>query len=451
MRTGLIDGLFGFFLIALEIIAIFLYGFYFKHVNEGDTNVSPLFTMVSDFFPYYQDLHILVFMGFALLLTSFHKFRTSAIVQCFWVCALSVQFYFLWRVFWTEIFEADKFQAKNFNIDPMVLIKSDFCALSMIIAISATMGKANDFQALGITILGVGLYALNEVICLSKVATNAVDFGGSMIVHTFGAFYGIGVTLLLRYNNKSLSKPVLPNSFEHQITSLIGTIFIWCYWPSYNSSLVVSETTTFKGILNTYFALIASVVFAFATSKLVIGSGKFSMYHVFHASLSGGVIMAASAVFVKDGYASYLVGSLIGILSTLYIHFVLPKLQAAGMLAIAPQLSLHAIPGLLGGFLSAIWVKSYTDLKAGNQVAATFISMGIGLFGGVIVGLIVRVFHDNEQNEQYQGFMTIAVEEQNEDGYVVAAPVVAQAQPTTTQVIYTEAPHNHEEEQLKQQ
>lgn len=449
MRTSVLDGLFGMLLVAVEIVVIFVYGFYFNHVNDGDS-FGVLVQKVSEYFPYFQDLHILVFVGFALLLTSYHRFRISSMVQCFWVCALSVQMYFLWRSFWYERFEKEGvFYNKHFFIDPAILIRSDLCALAMLISTTATAGKANDIQVLVLVILGVGFYSLNETVCLSKVSANAIDIGGSMIVHTFGAFYGLGASMMLRYNNISFSKPSAPTSFQHQIVTLIGTLFIWCFWPSYNCALVASETDTFRAILNTYFALISSVVFSFATSKLIIGGGKFSMYHVFHASLSGGVVMAASAGFVKDGYAAYLVGALVGIISTFCIHVLNPMLERMNMTSNIPHICLHAIPGLLGGFLSAIWVKAYTDMRAGNQVGATFISLGIGLLAGAIVGLIIKPLHNDEQNEQYQGFAPIALEETEEEVLRVSPVTVGVPQPAAPVNVYTEANPQPEHQELK--
>lgn len=441
MRTGVLDGLFIAGLLALEIVAIFMYGFYFKHVNEGDMSVSgKLANLVSKLFPNFQDVHIIAFFGFSFLLTSFHKFRASSIVQCFWVSAISIQFYILWRVFWSNIFEYDG-KARDFILDPTVMVRADFCALAMTIIVSATMGKVNDFQYLLISILGTCLYALNESLCLSLPIMFGVDDGGAMIIHTFAAFFGIGISLILTYRNNPSFSVSFPTSFNHQIASLIATLFIWCYMPSFNSAAVLTEIGRQKAILNTYFAMIGSVVLSYATSKLVTQGNRFSLAQLFHSSLSGGIVVAALAQYLNDGFWAYIFGGVMGILTTAYFRFILPRLEKSGTAALAPQIALHAFPGVLGGLLSAIVVGYYTGNRGATQVGTTFISLFVGLLGGVIVGLIVRAFHDGDNNDPNWGLSSIAVEDRDE---VLRAAQYA----SVPHAVYTGAlPHPAEQDQ----
>lgn len=77
---------------------------------------------------------------------------------------------------------------------------------------------------------------------------------------------------------------------------------------------------------------------------------------------------------------------------------------------------MHGIPGLIGGWTSAMVIASYQTFpgldeayqpyisftphertfsgQAGIQVAGTFISLGIGIGMGVIVGLILYIGYD---------------------------------------------------------
>jgi len=54
-----------------------------------------------------------------------------------------------------------------------------------------------------------------------------------------------------------------------------GTIFLWLFWPSFNSAAAVGEGQ-YRAVINTYFSLAACAVVTFAMSALV-RKGKFDM------------------------------------------------------------------------------------------------------------------------------------------------------------------------------
>lgn len=64
-----------------------------------------------------------------------------------------------------------------------------------------------------------------------------------------------------------ISSPSSPSS---------GTIFLWLYWPSFNSGAAVGDDQH-RGIINTYISLIACCFTTFALSSLVHKEKKFDM------------------------------------------------------------------------------------------------------------------------------------------------------------------------------
>jgi ammonium transporter Rh len=59
--------------------------------------------------------------------------------------------------------------------------------------------------------------------------------GGSMYVHTFGAYFGIACSIAL--TNKDIlkkSEKYEKGNYNSQLIAMIGTLFLWCYWPSFN-------------------------------------------------------------------------------------------------------------------------------------------------------------------------------------------------------------------------
>lgn len=56
-----------------------------------------------------------------------------------------------------------------------------------------------------------------------------------------------------------------------------GTIFLWIFWPSFNSALTSLGDTQHRTALNTYYSLTASTLSTFALSALVSGDGRLNM------------------------------------------------------------------------------------------------------------------------------------------------------------------------------
>lgn len=55
----------------------------------------------------------------------------------------------------------------------------------------------------------------------------------------------------------------------------LGTVFLWLFWPSFNSVTAAGEGQ-YRAVINTYFALAACAVITFAISAL-LNKGKFNM------------------------------------------------------------------------------------------------------------------------------------------------------------------------------
>ena len=58
-----------------------------------------------------------------------------------------------------------------------------------------------------------------------------------------------------------------------------GTVFLWLYWPSFNSALAPGDDQH-RAVINTYLALAACCVVAFAISALVSDENKFDMVNL---------------------------------------------------------------------------------------------------------------------------------------------------------------------------
>ena len=74
-------------------------------------------------------------------------------------------------------------------------------------------------------------FALNERISLYM---GVADIGGSMVIHTFGAVFGIVLAKIMSPRD-SFGHKKAESNYLSDLTSFIGTIFLWMYWPSFNA------------------------------------------------------------------------------------------------------------------------------------------------------------------------------------------------------------------------
>lgn len=439
MKRQVVDTLFPIALAITQIVVVVFYGIYQKTIyNEttlGENVNENLFR-----YPLFQDVHIMIYVGFGFLLTFIHRYRLSCLTMCFWVAAIFFQFYFLFAALWKGAFHA----WEDIYITPERLILGEVASASVLIVVCAIIGKANNLQYLIITVSCAFLYTLNEEIVIAVLGVR--DVGGSMIIHAFGAFFGIGVTIMLNYKpsmyNKNLS--ATQTSFT---TAMIGTLFLWCFWPSFNAALAVTPSDIHLSVLNTYFSIIGSIVSTYFTTT-ILEKGKFHMDHVLNASLAGGVCMGSGADLLYGSYAAYIVGLLTGIVSTLLFEFMPRLLRRYDIWDIAGVLNLHGIPGMLGGLYSAAFRAVYIDGRGGIQVAGTFISIGIGLAGGLVVGFVVRGFNFfYVENQFFNDLETVALDDEVREKLELYEPLALRNKlmdSPTKPYLATEAGETHE-------
>jgi len=177
------------------------------------------------------------------------------------------------------------------------IVIGDFGAAAVLITLGAILGKVDAVQLLIICIFEIIFWGLSESLVFVKIL--ASDVGGSMVVHAFGAYFGLGVSAGLR--NKGLVKKwkhYNTGGYNSQLVAMVGTLFLWCYWPSF---ICVVSAMEGKGgnaeqrvAVNTILAITSSCVGAFGFSAY-FNKGKFGMEDVLNATLAGGVIIGSTA------------------------------------------------------------------------------------------------------------------------------------------------------------
>jgi len=243
------------------------------------------------------------------------------------------------------------------NIDLMSMLNADFSIAAVLISFGAVLGHTNPLQLLIMTIIEIVLFNINEVIGRDYVM--ARDAGDTIFVHMFGAYFGIFCSwMLYRWEASDHSKAGSDNSSD--LTSMLGTIFMWMFWPSFNAG-ALTGTMQMRGFVNTYLSLCACCVATFTTSAIVNQKKKFSMEHVQNATLAGGIAVGACCDMIITPFGSVLIGGIAGVLSTLSFKYLAPFLaEKCNLLDTCGVHNIHGVSSVFGGLLSVLFAGMAT-------------------------------------------------------------------------------------------
>ncbi len=190
-----------------------------------------------------------------------------------------------------------------------------------------------------------------------------------MVIHTFGAFFGLSVAFF--YQPKEAiadAKGIGKSNYLSDLVSMIGTMFLFCFWPSFNAALG-DGAAMHRAIINTYLAITSSVIGSIIVARMSHG-GKLNMEIVLNASLAGGVAVGSAADIIVMPFGAMLAGFVTGIVSSLGFAYLSAYLKKTIKLHdTCGVLNLHGMPGLIGGIVSAI-VASRLEGNFGSQYSS---------------------------------------------------------------------------------
>ncbi|KAG9344636.1 hypothetical protein JZ751_010321 [Albula glossodonta] len=280
--------------------------------------------------------------------------------------------------------------AKNLRLYPMfqdvhVMIFIGFGFLM-------TFLKRYGFSSVGINMLLAG-FGLQWGMLMQGLMINA-DFSTATVLISFGAV--LGKTSPVQLLIMTVLEITIFAMNEHLVATVlkVRTVFLWMFWPSFNSAIAESDAEQFTAVVNTYLSLATCVMSAYAISSLVEHKGKLDMVHIQNATLAGGVAVGTCADMNIEPFGAMMIGLVAGIISTLGFKYLTPILAAnLGIQDTCGVHNLHGMPGILGG-LAGIVAVAMGKKKEGNaamQAAALASSIGFALIGGAVTGLIMRL------------------------------------------------------------
>nr|XP_033781397.1 ammonium transporter Rh type B [Geotrypetes seraphini] len=400
----------------LEAITIILFALFVRYDTETDArewhqelrdhNKSNIDNDFYFRYPSFQDVHTMIFIGFGFLMTFLQCYGFSSVAFNFLIAAFGLQ----WSTLIQGFFHG--FHDGKIHVGIESMINADFCTGAVLISFGAVLGKASPVQLLIMTLFEVTLFGINEYVILNIVA--AKDAGGSMTIHTFGAYYGLVVAWVLYRPQLDKSRHKERSVYHSDLFAMIGTIYLWMFWPSFNSAVTAHGDDQHRTAMNTYYSLAACTLATFAMSALVSSEGKLDMVHIQNAALAGGVIVGTSAEMMLTPFGAMIAGFLAGVISTLGFKFLTPRLDSKLKIQDTCGVhNLHGMPGVLGAIIGAIVAALATADIYGEgmedvfpliadgsrtaqsqgvyQFVALFVALGFALIGGAVVGFILKI------------------------------------------------------------
>uniref|UniRef100_A0A3B1JEZ1 Ammonium transporter Rh type A n=1 Tax=Astyanax mexicanus TaxID=7994 RepID=A0A3B1JEZ1_ASTMX len=378
----------------LELVTILLYALFVVY-DDGESSGHDAKDNSSDphheksnpvaLYPMFQDVHVMIFIGFGFLMTFLKRYGFSSVGLNLLLAAFGLQWGLLLQNMW-------HMHDGKIMVSVGSMINADFSTATVLISFGAVLGKTSPVQLLIMTLLEITTFCINEHLAVTMLG--ASDIGASMTIHAFGAYFGLAVA-------RVLYRPGLRNGHDNEgsvyhsdLFAMIGTVYLWMFWPSFNSAIAEPGAAQLRAIVNTYFSLAACTLAAYATSSLVEGKGKLDMVHIQNATLAGGVAVGTCADMAIGPFGAMVIGVCAGIISTLGFKFLSPILASSlGIQDTCGVHNLHGMPGILGGLagiLAALLGKK-ENVFPGTQAAALASSIGFALVGGAITGLILKL------------------------------------------------------------
>jgi ammonium transporter Rh len=325
-------------------------------------------------FQFSTDIALFVVAGFGMLGTFLRKYQYSAVALTLLVTAFAFQ----WTIVAAKFFiQAHAGEFSTFILTDEDLLIGFYGASVCVITYGALVGLLSAFQLLLVALFEVIIYTLNIYIAkLLFVYSNeegqdtwsTFGFGGDAThIHIFGAYFGLALGAVLGRRVKESGKGFDDKapSYTSDVFAMIGTIFLWVLWPSFNAGLAPSGSQH-RVIANTVLSLCSSVVFAFLGSRVFRG-GKFDMIDIQNATLAGGVAIGSVAALLLSPGSAMIVGAVAAIFSTIGYSYLTPVLAKWGLSDTRGIHNLHGIPGIIGGIAGIVSIAIAYDADSGSS------------------------------------------------------------------------------------
>lgn len=351
---------------------------------------------------YGKAIHVMAMLmvGFGFLMVFVKRYGYGAVTATYIAVSIVIPYYMFLKKM--NVFG----EPAELTMDRLIL--AEFCAASILIATGAFLGRLKMSQYIILALIFVPSYMLNEWIMLDNgmgliPKGQLIDTGGSIVIHQFGAYFGLGVIVRMTTSedfNKKIESDKISNQF-----SMLGSMMLWIFWPSFCAAPAEISKMPLAAV-NTILSLCGATVATYIASTMI--RKKIAIEDMANAALAGGVAIGSSCAHTTPK-ASLALGFVAGILSVVGFAIIQPRVQKAlkGIDTCGVH-NLHGMPGMLGG-LAAIFIAQ--NVVPGLQIKGVFVTFIIAWITGLAAGAIVSLFGYRKQS--YEDAVEFIVEEEH--------------------------------------
>ncbi|XP_061824527.2 rh blood group, D antigen [Nerophis lumbriciformis] len=371
-------------LLFLQIGFIVIYYFYV----EIENNVNGI--TFRNLYSVFQDLNVMVFLGFGFFSTFLVRYGFSGSGFNLLVAVMATQ----WALILNGI-ESWYYRGKIW-IDMKSLVIAEMCTSLVLISIGAVQGKTNPVHLVLMALLEVFGFVLNGWLLQTLLKVRPLN--SIMLLHIFAAFFGLVLTRVLHRSETEYEKEKLNR--KTGLFSMLGTVFLWMFWPSFNSILLLehhSPERRLRAVCSTYLALAVSAVASFALSVLSSHKGKVNPTHFLSCLFAGGVAVGVPMPVIHHPWEAMTIGLTAAVVSTIgFRYFKNHMLFAFDCHDTCSILSTHGLPGLLGWLAHLLLqIKHCDDHTTATRfavfhISALFITLSTSLIMGILTGLVLK-------------------------------------------------------------
>ena len=333
---------------------------------------------------YNRAIHIMamLLLGFGFLMVFVKKYGRSALTATFLLVSVSLPLYL--AVKGMGIFEG-KGEIEQF-------ILAEFGAASLLIAAGALLGRIKMYQYMLLGLLFIPFYILNEMIVVDDhfhFVGQVADTGGSIVIHAFGAIFGIAAAISL--TTKQQREVSILSDANSDKFSLLGSMVLWVFWPSFCAALVPVEAIPYS-VVNVFMALSGSTIATYIASVAI--RGKISAADIANAALAGGVAIGATFDHASH-FEAMVIGVIAGAISTMGFAIFQEKQEKFHKIVdTCGVTNLHGLPGLFGGLAAIVVVDG---LDVGAQIKGIMVTVVLAVVAGLLSGKIISLFGSTKE------------------------------------------------------